>query len=87
MTSLTPSQRRTVLEKVLTLVDTKFSGADVDLRQLRDVHEARVLNSVTHDELRAGARRLAAGSEDQPHAVFFTKRGHVLPDGSRWPPR
>lgn len=50
MTFLTQPQRRAVLDKVLTLVETKFSGPDVNVRQLRDVHEARVLNSETPED-------------------------------------
>ena len=50
MTFLTEPQRRTVFDKVLTLVDTKFSGADVDVGQLRDVHGPRVVGSRTLED-------------------------------------
>ena len=50
MTFLTEPQRRTVFDKVITLVDTKFSGADVDVRQLCDVHGPRVVGSRTLED-------------------------------------
>ena len=50
MTFLTEPQRRTVFDKVITLVDTKFSGADVDVSQLRDVHGPRVVGSRTLED-------------------------------------
>ena len=50
MTFLTEPQRRTVFDKVLSLVDTKFSGADVDVSQLRDVHGPRVVGSHTLED-------------------------------------
>jgi hypothetical protein len=34
VTFLTEPQRRTVFDKVISLVDTKFSGADVDVSKL-----------------------------------------------------
>ena len=56
MTFLTEPQRRTVFDKVLTLVDTKFSGTDIDVTRLREAHEARVLNSRTAEDFEQGAR-------------------------------
>jgi hypothetical protein len=50
MTFLTEPQRRAVFNKVITLVDTKFSGPDVDVRQLRDMHEPRVVGSSTLED-------------------------------------
>ena len=50
MTLLTEPQRRTVFDKVLMLVDTKFAGTDVDVNRLREVHEARVVNSDTTED-------------------------------------
>ncbi len=50
MTFLTESQRRTVLDKVLRLVDTRFMGADIDVSQLRDAHESRVVNANTPED-------------------------------------
>lgn len=50
MTFLTEPQRRTVLDKVLRLVDTKFMGADLDVNQLRDAHESRVVNANTPED-------------------------------------
>ena len=50
MTFLTEPQRRTVFDKVIALVDTKFSGADVAVGQLRDVHGPRVVDSRTLED-------------------------------------
>ena len=50
VTFLTEPQRRTVFDKVLRLVDTKFMGADVDVNQLRDAHESRVVNANTPED-------------------------------------
>ena len=50
MTFLTEPQRRTVFDKVLTLVDTKFAGTDIDVTRLREAHEARVVNSHTAED-------------------------------------
>ena len=50
MTFLTEPQRRTVFDKVLMLVDTKFAGAEIDVGRLREAHEARVVNSHTPEE-------------------------------------
>jgi len=50
VTFLTEPQRRTVFDEVLTLVDTKFSGVDVDVSQLRDVHGPRVVGSRTLED-------------------------------------
>ena len=45
MTFLTEPQRRAVFDKVITLVDTKFSGPAADVKQLREVHGPRVVGS------------------------------------------
>ena len=50
MTFLTEPQRRAVFDKVITLVDTKFSGSDVDVGQLREVHGPRVIGSRTLED-------------------------------------
>jgi carboxyl-terminal processing protease len=50
VTFLTEPQRRTVLDKVLRLVDTKFMGADIDVNRLRDAHESRVVNANTPED-------------------------------------
>jgi hypothetical protein len=48
---LTPAERRSILDKVLGAIDTKFMGPDVDTQVLRLRHEASVLNAETSDEL------------------------------------
>ena len=50
MTFLTEPQRRAVFEKVITLVETKFTGSDVDVGQIRDVHGPRVIGSRTLED-------------------------------------
>ena len=50
MTFLTEPQRRTVFDKVITLVDTKFIGTDVDVKRLREAHEPRVVGSSTQED-------------------------------------
>ena len=50
MTFLTEPQRRSVLDKVLTLVDTKFIGADIEVNQLRETHGTRVVKANTPEE-------------------------------------
>src|SRR5262245_25835766 len=47
---LNETQRRAVFDKVITLIDTKFMGSDVDVRQLREAHEASVLGSSTTED-------------------------------------
>jgi carboxyl-terminal processing protease len=47
---LTEPQRRAVFDKVITLVDTKFSGADIDVKGLRDVHGPRVVGSRSQED-------------------------------------
>jgi hypothetical protein len=50
VTFLTEQQRRTVFDKVITLVDTKFIGTDVDVKRLREAHEPRVVGSSTQED-------------------------------------
>jgi carboxyl-terminal processing protease len=50
LTFLTEPQRRTVFDKVLMLVDTKFAGTDIDVNRLREAHEARVVASDTAED-------------------------------------
>jgi carboxyl-terminal processing protease len=51
MTALTEVQRRTILDKVLEIVDQKFMGPDPDLGSLRAQHERAVLQSTTTEAL------------------------------------
>ena len=50
MSFLTEPRRRTVFDKVITLVDTKFIGTDVDVKRLREAHEPRVVGSSTQED-------------------------------------
>ena len=86
VTFLTEPQRRTVFDKVITLVDTKFSGADVDVSQLRDVHGPRVVGSRTLEDFEQALDGLLRDLKTS-HTGFFHVRGHVPPAESRWPQR
>jgi carboxyl-terminal processing protease len=50
LTFLTEPQRRTVFDKILMLVDTKFAGTEIDVNRLREAHEVHVVNSQTPEE-------------------------------------
>lgn len=99
MSVLTEAQRRTVLDKVLHVVNTKFMGADVDVNQLRATHEDRVVNASTAEDfeeaLSAVLRDLKTSHtgvfhESRPRsagriamAATLTKAGTTT-DGERW---
>ncbi len=70
MTALTEAQRRTVLDKILQLVDTKFAGPEPDTRKLRETHEAGIVGSETSEAFEEGVDALlrALGTS---HTGFF----------------
>jgi C-terminal processing protease CtpA/Prc len=74
VTFLTEAQRRTVLDKVLMLVNTKFIGADVDVNQLRDVHEARVVNANTPEDFEESLNGLLRDLKTSHTGVFHEAR-------------
>jgi carboxyl-terminal processing protease len=49
MVTLTESQRSEVLQRVLTVIDRKFMGSDVDTNALRARHERDVVTSATSE--------------------------------------
>ena len=74
MTFLTEPQRRTVLDKVLRLVDTKFMGADVDVNQLRDGHESRVVNANTAEDFEQALDSLLRDLKTSHTGLFHEAR-------------
>jgi len=99
VTFLTQPQRRAVLDKVLTLVETKFSGPDVNVRQIRDVHETRVLNSETPEDFEQALNGLLQDLKTSHTGLFHEARprsagriamaatltkAHTTVDGQRW---
>jgi C-terminal processing protease CtpA/Prc len=74
VTFLTEQQRRTVFDKVLTLVDTKFIGADIEVNQLRDAHETRVVNANTPEDFEHGLDGLLRDLKTSHTGVFHESR-------------
>lgn len=70
MAFLTEAQRRTVFDKVLQLIDTKFAGPEPDTRKLREAHEPGIVGSETGEAFEAGVDALlrALGTS---HTGFF----------------
>lgn len=98
MTTLTETQRREVLAKVLSTVNAKFMGADPDTRRMRELHEATIVRASSADDfeqaMNAMLKELATS-----HTGFFHERrpkaaGRIAiaatltkaetPDGTRW---
>jgi len=70
MTSLSETQRRAVFNKVVSLIDTKFMGADVDTRQLREVHEPTAVRAATSEAFEAAIDAVLK-SLGTSHTGFF----------------
>ena len=99
MTFLTEPQRRTVFDKVISLLDTKFSGADVDVSQLRDVHGPRVVGSRNLEDFEQALDALLRDLKTS-HTGFFHEarprsagriamaatltKANTAADGQRW---
>jgi carboxyl-terminal processing protease len=98
MVTLTESQRRDVLGRVLTLIDTKFMGPDVDTAALRSRHEGNVVTSNTPDAFEQaltallkdlGASHTGVFHESRPRAagrvaIAATFAKAETADGPRW---
>jgi C-terminal processing protease CtpA/Prc len=99
VTFLTEPQRRTVFDKVLTLVDTKFAGTDIDVNRLREVHEARVVNSDTAEDFEQALDGVLRDLKTSHTGLFHEARprsggriamaatltkAHTAIDGHRW---
>jgi C-terminal processing protease CtpA/Prc len=98
VTFLNEAQRRDVFNKVVALIDTKFMGAEVDIRLLRDKHEVAIVGSTTLDTFEQAVDALLR-SLGTSHTGFFHERrprsaGRIAmaatlskantPDGQRW---
>jgi carboxyl-terminal processing protease len=95
---LTEAQRRTVFDKVIGLIDTKFMGSEPDMRKLRQEHEAAIVNSDTPEAfeqamdglLRAlGTSHTGLFNESRPRsagriAMAATLTKAETSDGLRW---
>jgi C-terminal processing protease CtpA/Prc len=74
VTFLTEQQRRTVFDKVLTLVDTKFIGTDIGVNQLRDAHETRVVNAITPEDFEQAVDGLLRDLKTSHTGLFHEAR-------------
>jgi len=99
VTFLTEPHRKAVFDKVIALIDTKFTGPDVDVRQLRVSHESRVVGSQTSEEfelainavLKAlGTSHVGFFHEGRPRAAgriaiaATLTKAETVHDGLRW---
>ena len=98
VTFLTESQRRHVFDKVVALIDTKFMGPELDMRRLREAHEAAIVGSSTLDAFEDAMDALLR-SLGTSHTGFFHEgrprsagriamaatlsKAHTV-DGQRW---
>lgn len=98
MSFLTEAQRRSVFDKILQLIATKFAGPDQDINKLRAEHEAGIVRSETAQSFEEGIDVLlrALGTshtgffhESRPRATGRIAMAATLmkadtPDGERW---
>lgn len=98
VTFLTETQRRSVFNKTIELIDTKLMGATVDVRQLREQHEAAVVGGSDAEGfeqsmdalLRSlGVSHTGLFHESRPRATGRIAMAATLsrfdgPDGPRW---
>ena len=98
MSFLSAAERRSVLDKVVATIDTKFMGPNVDTRTLRAQHEASIVNAEESEAFEAGVNALLKDLAVS-HVGFFHERrpraaariaiaatltrAHT-PDGTRW---
>jgi C-terminal processing protease CtpA/Prc len=74
LTFLTEPQRRTVFDKILMLVDTKFAGTEIDVNRLREAHEAHVVNSQTPEEFEKAVDGLLRDLKTSHTGLFHEAR-------------
>jgi len=74
LTFLTEPQRRTVFDKILMLVDTKFAGTEIDVNRLREAHEAYVVNSQTPEEFEKAVDGLLRDLKTSHTGLFHEAR-------------
>ena len=58
MTSLAESQRSAILDRVLTVIDRRFMGADPDTRLLRERHEPSVVRAESRADFEDAMNRM-----------------------------
>ena len=98
MTLLDERQRRAVFERIVRLIETKFSGPEPDIHKLRGDHESAIVNARTAEEfeqaidvlLRAlGTSHTGIFHESRPRsagriALAATLTKADTGDGTRW---
>ena len=98
MPILSASERRSVLDKVVATIDTKFMGPDVDTRTLRATHEDSIVNADESEAFEAAVNALLKDlavshvgffHERRPRAaariaIAATLTRAQTPDGTRW---
>lgn len=98
MEFLTEAQRRTVLNNIFGVIDTKFMGADVDTSKLRQEHEATIVRCETPETFEQAIDALLRGLGTSHTGLFHESRprsaGRIAmaatltkaetPDGLRW---
>ena len=98
MMALSETERRSVLEKVLSTIDAKFMGAEPNTRRMRDEHEGPIIRAQSPDDfeqaINAMLRLLGASHtgffhEKRPRAagriaIAATLTKAQTSDGLRW---
>lgn len=74
MTFLTETQRRSVFENIMRLIDTRFMGADPDTPKLRQEHEATVIRSETPETFEQAIDALLRALGTSHTGVFHESR-------------
>lgn len=98
MSFLSAAERRSVLDKVLVTIDTKFMGPDVDTRMLRSRHEESIVNAEDCEAFESAVNALLKDLGVSHVGVFHERRPRAAariaiaatltkaqtPDGTRW---
>jgi len=71
---LTEAQRRAVLDRVLGVVNNKFMGTDVDVRQLRASHEDRVVKASTAEDFEEALNAVLRDLKTSHTGLFHESR-------------
>lgn len=74
MSVLTEAQRRAVLDRVLGVVNNKFMGTDVDVRQLRASHEDRVVKASTAEDFEEALNAVLRDLKTSHTGLFHESR-------------
>jgi hypothetical protein len=68
--TLSESQRREVLSKVMQTIDRQFMGAEPDTARLRQEHESAIVESADSRSVRGRNDRHAEGARHEPCRVL-----------------